>query len=45
MDRLYLNPNISLAHQSFYLIEHLNVRDEQQQLLHQAKKKKINISK
>jgi len=37
MDQIHLNPNISLVHSSFYLIEHLNDQDEQQQLLHQAK--------
>jgi hypothetical protein len=38
MDQIYLNPNILLVHSSFYLNEHLNDQDEQQQLLHQAKK-------
>jgi hypothetical protein len=45
MDQIHLNLNISLVHLSFYLIEHLNDQDEQQQLLHQAKKFKKLIIK
>jgi len=37
MDQLHSNPYISLVVASFYLNEHLNDQDEQQQLLHQAK--------
>jgi hypothetical protein len=40
---LHLSPNMMLVHLSSYSNEHLNVQDEQQQLLHQAIRNNIGI--
>jgi hypothetical protein len=42
MVQFQLSPNNSLVQMSFYLTERLNDRDEQRQLLHQAKNQKDN---